>query len=460
MSAVINRVNARTSVKVEEMQKGYFSVYEVIEKITTEVVKNNRELVTDITLGKISESALMTIIIKIINKYNFKVLGKSRDELVTEVLDFIFHYGPVQKILDIENCNGVFINGPDNVWAKIGNRMERVNISFGSVQNLTSYIYTIKAKLRGEINENSPLATFEDAENKLRIICCIAPMAHISPTVVFRKHGKEGFGLKDLIEMGMLSEELADDLKRFNDVGANIIICGKGGAGKTTLIRALVDSLCEEERILIMEETAEIFSKHPNAIHIIVKRNENGKIINMLNISETGLKMTMNRYVFGEIREGEAMAFFYGAFSGNTTMTSIHAGSARQAIRKAMIMMKMSGTSLSDDILLDMLYESTNIIIFLDSFVVTEVVEIVKNDKNIIYNDLWRFNIRKRQTTFIEGEHEKVGYIKSQDMIDKLRNRGLLRKEEAEGVAARVHESGSNVFYIPRGISSGDKHRS
>lgn len=458
MAAVVNRIAKRASGRLDNTQETYVSLYEVIERITTEVVQNNRELVSDITLGKVPESALETVIIKIINKYNFRVVGKSREELVKEVLDHVFRHGPVQKILDMEGCNGVFINGPDNVWAKIGSKLQRVNISFGSVKNLTSYIYTIKAKLRGEINENSPLATFEDAENKLRIVCCIAPMAHLSPTVVFRKHSKEGFTLSDLVELGMMTEELAKDLKRYHDAGANLIICGKGGAGKTTLIRALIDSLDESERILIMEEQAEIFSKHPNAVQLIVKRNENGKIINMLNISETGLKMTIDRYVFGEIREGEAMAFFYGTFSGNTTITSMHAGSARQAIRKAMIMMKMSGTNLSDDILLDMLYESTNIVVFLDSFVVTEVVEIVKTDREVGYNDLWRFKIRNREATFIEGEHEKVGCIKSWDMLEKLRNKGLLTKEEVKKLADTDNDERSGLFYISGGILTGTQH--
>lgn len=421
---IIDRTSRRSVGRTEDDRQQFISIYDVIERITTEVVQNNRDLVNNITLGKVPESALETLIIKIINKYNFRVLGKSRDELVGEVLDFIFRYGPVQKILDMPDCNGVFINGPDNVWAKLGPDMQRMNLSFGSVKNLTSYIYTIKAKLRGEINENIPLAKFEDHRNKLRIVCCISPMAYISPTVVFRKHTEDGFGISDLIRLGMLTEELADELVLWNRAGANIIICGKGGAGKTTLIRALTDAVDEHERILILEESPEIFSKHPNAIHLLVKRNENGKVINLLDISEKGLLMTIDRYVYGEIRMSEAMAFFNGAYSGNVSMTSLHAGSARQAFRKAMIMMKMSGTDLTDDILLDMLHESVNIVVFLDSFRVTEVIEVIKNEKGVRYNELWRFKTIKRHATFIEGELKKTGTITSEAMLQKLNAKG------------------------------------
>lgn len=453
---LVNRIAKRATARVEDSKESYISIYEVIEKITTEVVQSNRDLVGDITLGKVPEEALEVVIIKIINKFNFKVLKKSREELVGEVLDHVFRYGLVQKILDIKECNGVFINGPDNVWAKIGKKMKKVPVSFGSNENITSFIYTIKAKLRGEINENTPLTTFEDHQNKLRIVCCISPMAHISPTVVFRKHGKEGFSLEDLVNMGMMTKELAKDIKRFNDIGANIIVCGKGGTGKTTLIRALLESVDEKERILAMEEQPEWFLKHPNAIQLKVKRSENGKTVNIEDIAEKGLTMTIDRYAYGELKSGESMAYFYGAFSGNVSITSLHAGSARQAIRKAMIMMKMSGTTIDSHTLLDMLYESTNIIIFLDSFVVTEVVEIVKNDKGIFYNDLWKFNIGKREATFIEGEHERVGYIQSEQMIQKLSHKCLLREEEKIG--ADIPDR-SNIVYISRNVSDSDQCR-
>lgn len=453
---IIDRIAHRAKERVEEESSNVTSIYEVVEKLTTEVVQNNRDLIADIKLKKIPESALEVIIVKIINKYNFKILGKSREELLKEVMDFIFGYGPIQKVLDIPECNGVFINGPENVWAKIGSNMKKLSISFESDQNVTSFIYTIKAKLRGEINENIPLAKFEDHEEKLRIVCCISPMAHVSPTVVIRKHGKEGFTLEDLITMGMLSKELAMDLKRYNDAGANIIVCGKGGAGKTTLIRALLEEVDKRERILAMEEQPEWFLKHPNAIQIKVKRSENGKEINILDIAEIGLVMTIDRYAYGELKAGESMGYFYGAFSGNVCITSLHAGSARQAIRKAMIMMKMSGTTLGEGILLDMLHESTNIIIFMDSFTVTEVIEVVEDDKGVRYNDLWKFHIKKREATFIEGKHKKVGQIESQSMLEKLSVKNLLREEEA--IAAGI-QADSNVVDFSRDVFPRTKHR-
>lgn len=422
MNAVIDRISARASsrAKDEAAATQFVSVFEVVEAITNELNRTNKDLITQITLKAVPESALEMAIVKIINKYNYGIVGKDRDELIKEIKDNVFRHGIIQNLLDISECNGVFINGYDNVWAKIGNRMVKTDINFGSNNNLLSYIYTIKAKLRGEINENSPLATFEDHVQKLRIVCCIAPVSLYTHTVVFRKHSEEGFNIDDLVKIGMLTRELADDLIAFSQAGANIIVSGKGGAGKTTLMRALLEALDIRTRILTLEEQAEFFLKHPNAVQLLTKRSDSGKTINLNDLSDLGNKMSIDRYVYGEIRSGEAMAFFNGAFSGNVSMTSIHAMTSKLAIKKAMVMMKMSGTNLSDAVLLDMLYDSTDIIIHVDSFVATEVVEVVKTEEEVIYNTLWHFDIKKRDVTFLEGEHKRVGKIKGGTMLNKL----------------------------------------
>lgn len=421
--SVIDRVNARAArASKTSLEEQFISIYEVVEAITEELLKTNKDLITQITLNEIPETALEMAIIKIISKFNYGLVGKDREELVKEVLDHVFRHGVIQKLLDMPGCNGVFINGPDNVWAKIGNQMIRTDINFGSIKNLLSFVYTLKAKLRGEINENIPLATLEDPKQKLRIICCIAPIAHVSPTIVFRKHNGKAFTLGDLVAMGMMTKELAEDLNAYNQAGANIIVSGKGGAGKTTLMRALLEELDIRVRILTMEEQAEFYLKHPNAMQLLTKRNDwGGQSFNLEYISEMGNKMTIDRYVYGELRSGEAMSFFHGAFSGNVTMTSLHALNAKNAILKAMVMMKMSGTNLSDRVLLDMLHEATNIIIHIDNFVVTEVVEVVKTVEKVEYNTLWEFEVERREITFLQGKHKKVGQIRSDAMRDKLR---------------------------------------
>ncbi|WIV11156.1 ATPase, T2SS/T4P/T4SS family [Proteiniborus sp. MB09-C3] len=439
---IVNRIEERSLHKQNKSDEQIFiSIYDVISRIADEVVRNYKDLIADITLSKSPKSALEKVVLKIIADKNYKVAEVNRQQLVKEVIDHILGYGIMQKYIDMPEFNNAYINSPDNVWIKCGNKMERVDVNFGSNDNLLSYIQTaIQANLKGEINENKALVKFEDKDNKLRIICGISPVTTLSPTVIFRKHRDKAYSLKELIDIGMLTEKQAKDLTRYAQSGANIMFVGKGGAGKTTLMRAVLEELSKETRILVMEEHPELFLKHPNAVHTLVKRNEYGEVYGIREISDMGLLMSIDVYVYGEIREGEAMTFFNGAFAGNQTFNTAHAGSAKKALRKMMINMKMSGTNLSDEVLLDILYESVNIIVYLDSFTIVEIAEIVSEEKDK-YNYLWKFDIEHREATFIQGKHKKVGSLKSESLINKLIQSNLLEEGDINDNAKRNSDS-------------------
>jgi pilus assembly protein CpaF len=431
---IINRIEERAASTRSERKEQVISVYEVISQIADEVVRNYKELISDITLSKSPKSSLENVIIKIIADRNYTVNDVSRAELIKEVTNHILGYGILQKYIDMPDFNNAYVNGPDNVWVKIGRNMKRVDVNFGNNENILSYIHTtIQGNLKGEINENKALVKFEDKENKLRIICGISPVTTISPTIVFRKHREDAFTIKELIDIGMLNRKQADELIRYAQSGANIIFVGKGGAGKTTLMRAVLEELNDQTRILVMEEHPELFLKHPNAVHTLVKRNENGEVYGIRELSDMGLLMSMDVYVYGEIREGEALTFFNGAFAGNQTFNTAHAGSAEKALKKMMINMKMSGTNLTGDVLLDILYESVNIIVYLDSFTVAEIVEVVSEaDEEDKFNYLWKYEIERRETTFITGNHRKTGRLMSEDMIRKLTQSNLLKEGDID----------------------------
>ncbi len=427
---VVNRIDRRTDDKelVKQDSAVYTSLYEVIEKISEEVAKVSKGIVGDVILEKAPASALESTIIKVITKNNFSVKGKTRDELIKGVKDHIFGYGLIQPYLDKKDCSGVFINGPNNIWVKIGKEIIQTDIGFGNNQNLLSYIRTIQASLKGEINEDKALTKFVDDKHKLRIIAAISPIAHISPTVVFRKHSQESFTLDDLVKMEMLTPEMAKDLVKYANAGANVVVSGKGGAGKTTIMRAVLEEIFPNTRILVMEEHPELFLKHPNAIQLLVKRNELGEKFGIEELADKGLLMTIDMYVFGEIRGDEAMTFFDGAFSGNVTWNTGHSSEGRKILRKLMINMKKSGTNLSRDDLMEMLYESINLIIHMDNFVVKEIIEVVAEEEDK-YNTLWEFEVSKRHETFLEGRHKRVGRVKSKELLRKLQEFKFIDKE-------------------------------
>lgn len=416
----VDRVMERAQINFKDVNTNYLTSFDILQKITKEIIDKHKDVVNGITLGDIHENALENKILEVININNYRIKNKSRKDMVKEVMDNIFGYGILQKYLDIKELNGIYVNGPSNIWIQVSDKREKVDDDFGSTKNLITYIRSLGAKLGGEINENKPLAKFHDPKNKLRIVACIDPVSQFSPTISFRKHRDDNFTIKDLIDIGMLTSKQANDLIRYNLSGANIIISGKGGAGKTTLARAITETLPSQERILLMEEHPEWFLKHPGALSRLVKRNDKGHVTSLSQITDMGLLETIDRYIFGEIRGGEALPFYKGALSGNTTLSTTHSSSARDVIDMLAINMKLSGTDISTTVLKEILYKSINIIVYMDRFTVTEIVEVLREDEDNRFNDIWIYTYRQKENTFVSGVAKKVGSIKSADMAQKL----------------------------------------
>ncbi len=408
--------------KIEELDISNegLTQFDVLRRINSELLKTHKSLVQRVTEKSVSIETLHTAVEKIIRINNFSVPGLSMEELKKSVLDHIFKYGLIQKYLDDPECNGVFINGPNNIWVQIGSKRVQTGIRFGNKENLLDYIQLVVNSCEATLNKDEAISRFVDPVNKIRFVAAIEPVAYMNPWVVFRKHRDEAFKLNELVHLGMLTSEMADYLKSLQN--ANIIFTGKGAAGKTTLMRALLEENDSSIRIMPIEESEELHLNHPNAVSCLVKRNKHGHIINMQEIVDHGQMSTIDKYVFGEIRGSESMVFFDGAFNGNITWCTGHALSARKAPLKMMINMKKSGTTLDRITLLEMLHESLDVIVHMDRFRAAEIVEVLPyNQQESPFNTLYRFEASSKMQTFMEGEFVKVGEIMQDELKDKVK---------------------------------------
>ncbi len=422
MSSSVDILNRRSSkeLTISDTNSSKMTLYEIIEKVTEHIFIGSSELLTKVATGKIPEEELERAIEKEIYKNGFKLPNMSGGELSREIKKHLLGYGPIQEYVIDENCSNIYINEPNDVWVQVGNERRKTDINFGSVSNLESYIRTIQGSLGGVLNFDEALVKFIDEKNRLRIICAINPISHISPTLIFRKHRKESFDLNDLIELGMFNDEVMNLLKKIAYRGdISIMFTGKGGAGKTTLMRAMIENVDKlnnfKKRILVMEEHPELFIKRPQTHQFLVKRDK-GKLYGIDSFTDYGNLMSIDMYVFGEIRGAEALPFFDGAFSGNITWNTSHASSSERAIPKMAINMKRSGTDIDIKILEHQLYESVDMIIHLDSFCITEIAEVDKN--NLSINPIYKFKVKERTPTWISGEMQKIGSFKSNHLKD------------------------------------------
>lgn len=372
---VIDRLNKRGSVKqnqVIQSEEVTKNVLAIVEEIIAVISKN------EAVIEKISErdrEFVKTEINRTITDHNFVLPGHSREELVKHVYDFMFNYSIVQKYIEMPDCNNILINSYNNIWVWIKDKRIRTDLSFGSEKYLMTFIYAIRAKLGGTLNQNKSLNYFNDHNYRLRIAIGIKPLATASPTVTIRKQPDKNLLMSDLVNLSMLTQKEADYLIRSVNQKKNIVFCGKGGSGKTMLMRATIEEIYEDQRILIMEENTELRVNHPGALPYEVRRDR-GQYYGIGEFADFGLLNSIDYYVFGEIRSEEALAFFDGAFSGNATLTTTHSVSKEDAIDKLMINMERSGTRIPTHVLKEILFKSIDIIVHLHEFKVASIGEI------------------------------------------------------------------------------------
>lgn len=416
---ILNRKNHQ-DVKLMGEYTGKLTLYEIIDRVTEHLFIGSTELLSKVATGKTSEEELERAIEKEIYKNGFKLPNMSGNDLSKEIKKHLLGYGPIQEYVLDENCSNIYVNGPEDVWAQVGNKRFKTNITFGSVNNLSAYIRTIQGALGGVLNHDEALVRFVDEKNRLRIICAINPISHLSPTIVFRKHRKDSFDMDDLCEIGMFDKTVQALLEKIAHRGdISIMFTGKGGAGKTTLMRAMAELVDQpnnfKKRLLVMEEHPELFLKRPQTVQFLVKRDR-GKVYGIEQFTDFGNLMSIDMYIFGEIRGGEALPFFDGALAGNITWNTGHSVSSKRAIEKMAINMKKSGTDIDIKILEHQLYESTDMIIHLENFCVTEISEVLKDEKTI--NTVYKLDVKEKTATWITGEMKKISSFKSEHLMD------------------------------------------
>ncbi len=414
----VNRTDKRKQ-KVSKMAVGEFdSIYSVVKKVSDDIVQYKKDLVEKVSRELVDEKTLIKAVEQLIIEKNYKLPSTSTQDLIKEVIDYIFGYGILQPFLDDEDCNGIFINRFDNIWVQKGNQRFQIDVSFGSKDNLLDFISKTVNKCGAVLNHDNAMTRFTDKKSKIRFTVAIEPIAYLSPWMVMRKHKEDHYDMKDLIYLGMLTEDMSEFMIKAQY--ANVIISGKGGSGKTTFLRAWLQEHIDSMRIMIMEESEELLLTHPNALHNIVKKKRRGEQYDLAKLADIGQLSTIDKYVFGEIRGEEAMVFFEGAFNGNITANTTHAYSGRGAIDKMMLNMKKSGTSLDREDLLRMLHSSVDLIVHMDKFRVREIVEVLDYDSKERFHTLYEFRADEVHNTYMIGQFVKKSDVYSPSLQDKL----------------------------------------
>ena len=280
-----------------------------------------------------------------IDSVNGTVSESDRLKIVQEILDEVFGLGPLQALMDDDTVSDILVNGPDQVFIERHGKIERIPLRFRDDEHLLNVIRRIVRHSGRRLDESSPMVDARLPDGS-RVNAVIHPVALDGPSLSIRRFKNQGFSVEDLVDRGMFCREMADFLRICVQWRMNIIISGGSGAGKTTLLNALSSSIPAEERVVTIEDAAELQLRQEHVVRLETRppNVEGAGEITTRDAVRNALRMRPDRILVGECRGAEAFDMLQAMNSGHSgSMTTMHANGPVDAFRRLESMLCMAG---------------------------------------------------------------------------------------------------------------------
>ena len=268
-----------------------------------------------------------------------------RIELKNRLFDSFRRLGILQELVDDPEVTEIMVNGKDDIFIERGGRLERWNHSFERVEQLEDMIQQIVSKINRVVNVSRPIADARLVEDGSRVHIVLPPIALDGPVVTIRKF-PEPITIERLIQYGSLTREAADFLGKLVKSGYNIFISGGTGSGKTTILNAMSGYIPQEDRVITIEDSAELQIRHVTNLVSLETRVENrdgSQEISMRDLIRASLRMRPDRIIVGEVRGGEALEMLQAMNTGHDgSLSTGHANSAKDMLSRLETMVLMA----------------------------------------------------------------------------------------------------------------------
>ncbi len=271
-----------------------------------------------------------------------------RSRIISEVMDEVTGYGPIQSLLKDESVSEVMVNGPNQVYAERKGKLILTDIRFRDDAHVMHVIEKIVSPLGRRIDESSPMVDARLPDGS-RVNAVIPPLALKGPSITIRKFAKDPFTVDDLIRFGTLTKEMAELLHACVEGKLNIVVSGGTGSGKTTTLNVLSSFIPAEDRIITIEDAAELQLRQEHVVTLETRPpNIEGKgAVTMRDLVRNSLRMRPDRIVVGEVRGGEALDMLQAMNTGHDgSLTTGHANAPRDMLSRLETMVLMAGMDL------------------------------------------------------------------------------------------------------------------
>ena len=330
--------------------------------------------------------------------------GISRDDrerLVAEIADDILGHGPLERLLSDESITEIMVNGPYDVWVERQGRLYETTVRFTDESHLRRIINKIVAQVGRRIDEASPLVDARLPDGS-RVNAVIPPLSLSGPLVTIRKFSKRRLDLNDLIELGTLSSDTVEFLHRCIVAQLNILVSGGTGSGKTTLLNALSTAIPDHDRIVTIEDAAELRlnQRHVLRLEARPKNIEGQGEIPIRTLVRNALRMRPDRIIVGEVRGAEALDMLQAMNTGHDgSLSTIHANAPRDALARIETMVLMTGFDLPVRAIRGQVAAALDMIVHLErledgSRRVTAITEVQRMESDVItMQEIFEFKV-------------------------------------------------------------------
>lgn len=288
-----------------------------------------------------------------------------RDRLVSEVHNELFGLGPLEPLLADTTISDILVNSYSNIYIERRGKLEKTAISFKDDEHLMRVIERIVSTVGRRIDEAQPMVDARLTDGS-RVNAIIPPLSIDGPVLSIRRFGADPLKMAALIENGALTREIAMLFEMCVKARLNIIISGGTGAGKTTLLNALSAYIPADERIVTIEDSAELQLQQPHVVRLETRPpNIEGKgEVTQRDLVRNALRMRPDRIVVGEVRGGEAIDMLQAMNTGHDgSLTTIHANTPRDTLARLETMIQMTGMRLSDRAMRQQIASAVNVVI-------------------------------------------------------------------------------------------------
>jgi pilus assembly protein CpaF len=359
--------------------------------------------------------------------FNYDVREKILKRLVADITG----YGPLEPLLEDDDITEIMVNGHENVYVERFGKIDPTNVRFEDDSQLRQVIDRIISPLGRRVDESMPMV---DARlpNGYRVNATIPPLSLVGPVLTIRKFATRPFTAQDLVANGSFSAQMAGFISACVEARINVVISGGTGCGKTTLLNVVSSFISSDERIITIEDTAEL-QLHQRHVIRLEKRPPNIEMKGEITIRQlviNSLRMRPDRIVVGECRGAEALDMLQAMNTGHDgSLTTIHANGPRDALRRIETMVLMAGYDLPLKAIREQIASAIQLVVHMDRMrdgtrKVVQVCEVQGMEGDtIVMQDLFVFKQTSFKNGLVEGSLKSTGLRPK--FITKIKDSGI-----------------------------------